>query len=60
MHAWLTYADVRIDAGVAGRPSQVLVLAVWNVLVASGVTILLCKPEIDNVNHILPLSKADL
>ena len=37
----LLYPQVGVDAGVPGRPSQVLVFPVGNVLVSPGVSVLL-------------------
>ena len=39
-----------VDAGVARGASQVLVFPVRNVLVGSGVAVLLRQPEVDDVN----------
>ena len=53
-----TNSQVGVDGGITGSSSQVLVLAVWNVEVGLGVTVLLGETEIDNVDLISTLANA--
>jgi hypothetical protein len=47
---------MRVDTGIAGSASQVLVLTVWNVEVSLGITILFGETEIDDVDLVATLS----
>lgn len=47
-----TNAQVSVDGGVAGSASEVLVLAVGDVLVGAGVTVLLGQPKVDDVDQV--------
>lgn len=53
--ARLTLAQVRVDAHVARRARQALVLAVRDVLLGLGVDVLLGQAEVDDVDGVLPL-----
>ena len=55
-----TDSDVRIDARVSCGAGQVLVLAVGNMLVAPGITVLLRKAKVNDVDHVLTLAQPDL
>lgn len=46
-----------VDGGVAGGAGEVLVLAVGNVLVCSGVAVLLGQAEVDDVDEVALLSE---
>lgn len=48
----VTYAQVRVDGGIAGSARQVLVLTVGDVLVRAGVSVLLGQTEVNDVNKI--------
>ena len=50
-------SQVRVDGGVAGGASQVLVFPVRNVLVTPHVSVLLGKPKIDDVNEVAFFAK---
>ena len=52
-------AHVRVDRRVARRSSQILVLAVWDMLVRPRIAVLLGQAEIDNVNYGLTLPEAN-
>lgn len=54
--ALLTLAQVRIDAHVACRARQALVLTVRDVLLGLRVDVLLGQAKIDNVDGMLPLA----
>jgi hypothetical protein len=54
----LTDTQMRVDWRIAGSASQVLVLAIWNVQVGLGITVLLGETEIDNVDLVPTLSDA--
>ena len=47
-----------VDGGVAGGASQVLVLAVGDVLVRAGVPVLLGQAEVDDVDQVALLAQA--
>ena len=49
---WLLVANVRVDAGVASRASEVFALAEWNVL-SIRVLETLCETEINDVHAVL-------
>ncbi len=49
---------MRVDGGIASGTSQVLVLAVWDVQVGLGITVLLGKTEIDDVDLVSALADA--
>ena len=49
---------MRVDRGITGRASQVLVLAVRNVEVSLGVTVFLGKTEVDHVDLVSSLADA--
>ena len=53
----LTDAQVCVDGGVAGGAGQVLVLAVRDVLVRSGVAVLLGEAEVDDVHQVALLTE---
>lgn len=57
---FLTDADVRVDTRVTGSASKVFVLAVRDVLMATGVPVLFGEAEVDDVHHILPLAQPNL
>ena len=50
-----TFAEVRVDAHVARRARQALVLPVRDVLVRLGVDVLLREPEVDDVDLVRAL-----
>jgi hypothetical protein len=50
---------MRIDRGVSRRSGQILVLAVWNMLMRAWVTVLFGQTKIDNVNDRLPLTQSN-
>src|SRR5689334_6030145 len=52
----LTDTQMRVDRCITSGASQVLVLAVWNVQMSLGVTVLLCKTEIDDVDLVSALA----
>lgn len=54
----LTDAQVSVDRGIAGRAGQVLVLSVRDVEVSLGVTVLLRKTEINDVDLVATLANA--
>lgn len=45
-----------IDGGITGSTSQVLILTVWDVEMSLGVTVLLSKTEINDVDLVTTLS----
>lgn len=47
-----------VDGGITGSASQVLVLSVWDVEVGLGITVLLGKTKIDNVDLVSTLPNA--
>lgn len=49
---------MRIYACIAGRPCQVLVLAVWDMEVGLRVTILLCQAKVNHIDLISTLADA--
>lgn len=54
--ALLTLAQVRVDAHVARRARQALVLAVRDVLLGLRVDVLLGQAKVDDVDGVLPLA----
>ena len=46
-------AQVRVDAGIAGCSSEVLVLAVWDVDVGLGIAVLLGETKVDDVDLLM-------
>lgn len=54
----LLYAKVGVDAGVAGRPRQVLVFSVGDVLVGPGVPVLFGQTEVDDIDQVPFLTQA--
>lgn len=48
--------EMRVDRGISGRASQVLVLTVRDVEMSFGVTVLLGKAEIDDINLVASLT----
>jgi len=50
----LTFAKVGVNAHIASSSRQALVFPVWNVFVAIGVNILLCKTKV-NYKYCIPL-----
>eukprot|EP00613_Pedinella_sp_CCMP2098_P001113 CAMPEP_0171616764 /NCGR_PEP_ID=MMETSP0990-20121206/13681_1 /TAXON_ID=483369 /ORGANISM="non described non described, Strain CCMP2098" /LENGTH=463 /DNA_ID=CAMNT_0012181111 /DNA_START=224 /DNA_END=1616 /DNA_ORIENTATION=+ len=57
--ATLLDADVRVYRGITRSACQVLILAVWDVLVASRVAILLRQTEVDDVHNVLTFPQSD-
>lgn len=53
----LTDAQVGVDGGVAGGAGEVLILAVGDVLVRSGVTVFLGQAKVDDVHQISLLAE---
>jgi hypothetical protein len=53
-----TNAQVCVDGCVASRARQVLVLTVWDVEVSLGVTVLLGKTEINDIDLVTTLADA--
>lgn len=53
-----TYAQMRVDGGVASGAGQVLVLSVRYVLVCPSVSVLLGQAEVDDVNEVAFLPQA--
>ena len=49
-----TFAEMRVDAHVPSSARQALVLAVWNVLIAVWINVLLCKTKV-NYKYRIPL-----
>ena len=49
---------MRVDAGVTRGASEVLVFPVGNVLVRSGVPVLLGQAEVDDVHQVALLAEA--
>lgn len=47
-----------VDRGVACSASQVLVLAVGDVLVCASITIFLCQAEVDDVHQVALLAQS--
>jgi hypothetical protein len=54
----LTDTQVSVDGSISGSSSQVLILTVWDVEVSLGVTVFLCKTEINDINLIATLANA--
>jgi len=54
--ARLLNTQVSVDTGVTGSSSEVLVLAIRDVEVSLGVTVFLCKTEIDDVDLVSTLA----
>ena len=54
----LTNAQVGVDGGVAGGASEVLILAVGDVLVRSGVAVFLGQAKVDDVDQVALLAKS--
>ena len=54
----LTDAQVSVNGSIPGSPSQVLILTVWDMEVSLGVTVLLCKTEINDIDLVAPLANA--
>lgn len=52
----LTNAQVGVDGGVAGGASEVLILAVGDVLVRSGVAVFLGQAKVDDVDQVALLA----
>ena len=55
----LWYPDIGIDTGVPGHSREILVLLVGNVLIATGIPVLLVQPEVDDEDDGLPLTKTN-
>ena len=53
----LLNANVGVDRCITGRSGKILVLAVRNVLVGTGIAVLLGQPKVDNVNDRLALAQ---
>ena len=53
----LTDAKVCVDGGIPRRPSEVLVLAVGDVLVGAGIPVLLSQPEVNDVDQVALLTQ---
>jgi len=51
-----TLSQVRVDAHVARRPGQTLVLPVGDVFFGLGVDVLFGQPKVDDVDRVLPLA----
>jgi hypothetical protein len=54
----LLNAEVGVDAGVARRPRQVLVLPVGDVLVGPRITVLLRQAKVNDVDQVALLTQA--
>lgn len=57
LYVYLTNSQMCVDGGVASCASQVLVLPVRDVLVCAGITVLLSKAKIYDVNQVTLLAK---
>lgn len=57
LKACLTDSKVSVDGGIACRARQVLVLPVRNVLVCSGVAVLLGQSKVNDVHQVTLLTK---
>jgi hypothetical protein len=57
-HTVRTDTQVRVDAGIAGGTSQVLVLSIRDMEVRLGVAVLLGQTEVDNVDLVAALADA--
>lgn len=53
----LTNAQVGVDRSITSGACQVLILAVGDVLVRSGVTVFLSQAEVDDVDQIALLAE---
>ena len=53
----LTDAQMGVDGGIAGSAGEVLILAVGDVLVRPGVTVLLSQAKVDDVDQVAFLAK---
>lgn len=53
---FLTFPQVCVNAHVAGRPSQTLVLPVRDVFFGLGVYVLFGQTKVDDVDGVLPLA----
>lgn len=53
----LTDAQMRVDRGIAGSASQVLILTIRNVLMCAGVTVLFGQAEVYDVDQVSLLAK---
>ena len=51
-----TDTQVGVDAGIASRASQVLILTVWDVEVSLGVTVFLGQTKVNHVDLVAPLA----
>lgn len=54
---YLTNAQMGVDGGVAGGACEVLILAVGDVLVRSGVTVFLGQAKVDDVDQVALLAQ---
>lgn len=57
MATFLTDAQMSINGGIASSASQVLILAIGNMLMCTGIPVLLGQAEINNVDQIAFLAK---